>query len=628
MKASGQTAKASRTNNAKVTATAPIVFSQDWLLFALRWGIIVVLSLAIYLVRRDDPQIQRALLVGAGAAALMNILFVALISFPATKPAAPYVVIAGDWVMTWVYVNAADGNLMLAIGIVSVIIVAGILRLGALWGALQGGGTLVLMLMALSASTGQSIGAIISANNAQMLLLLGMVAFAAAWSYFYAQQNAQQRQALEAAETSRNRQASEMQNRTRAIYDMSSMLSGTLNYQKILDAMLDVGRMSLRSEVANMRITSMVLLYQAGASTLRVATSRGLRHTDEHRTTEGKEGIIGKTLHDCMPTVGKDALKDPELQAYVAFADCKSLLCIPLRAGYDNYGVLVYGCNAADAFTEENTELLTAISTQATIALQNAVLYGNLLKEKERIVEVEEEARKKLARDLHDGPTQTISAIAMRMSYVYRLMEREPEKVPAELRKVEDLARNTTKEIRHLLFGLRPLVLESSGLAAALDQLALKMKETYSQNVAVRVGRDIELHLSPQQQGTAFYLVEEAVNNARKHAEAQLISVNVWRKEDYIYIQISDNGVGFDLGAVDANYDKRGSFGMVNMRERTELLGGQLRIDSAEGKGTTITITVPLKEKNQRAAELQAARNNGDTKLSVTTIDPSERRRS
>jgi signal transduction histidine kinase len=76
---------------------------------------------------------------------------------------------------------------------------------------------------------------------------------------------------------------------------------------------------------------------------------------------------------------------------------------------------------------------------------------------------VEEDARKKLARDLHDGPTQTISAIAMRMSYVYRLLERDPEQVPAELKKVEELARNTTKEIRNLLFGLRPLVLESQG---------------------------------------------------------------------------------------------------------------------------------------------------------------------
>src|SRR5690606_19457388 len=121
---------------------------------------------------------------------------------------------------------------------------------------------------------------------------------------------------------------------------------------------------------------------------------------------------------------------------------------------YDNFGVLVYGSENPDAFTQDDTDLLMAIGTQTTIALHNAVLYRNLVEEKERIVEVEEDARKKLARDLHDGPTQNVSAIAMRMSYISRLLERDPGEVPGELKKVEDLARKTTKEIRDMLFTL------------------------------------------------------------------------------------------------------------------------------------------------------------------------------
>jgi signal transduction histidine kinase len=240
-------------------------------------------------------------------------------------------------------------------------------------------------------------------------------------------------------------------------------------------------------------------------------------------------------------------------------------------------------------------DLLAAIGTQVTIAMQNAVLYRNLVQEKERIVDVEEDARKKLARDLHDGPTQNVSAIAMRMSYIYRLLERKPEDVPAELKKVEELARKTTKEIRNMLFTLRPLVLESQGLTAALDQLSEKMQETHNQAVAINVGSDVERVLDSHQQGVIFYIVEEAVGNARKHAEAELISVNVHRQEDFVVVQIADNGVGFDTGAVDANYDQRGSLGMVNMRERAALLDASLRIESAEGKGTSITILVPIK---------------------------------
>jgi len=91
------------------------------------------------------------------------------------------------------------------------------------------------------------------------------------------------------------------------------------------------------------------------------------------------------------------------------------------------------------------------------------------------MIEVQEEARKKLARDLHDGPTQSVSAIAMRLNLIRMMLTRAPEKVEDELIRAEDLARRTTKEIRHMLFTLRPLVLESQGLHAALEAMAEKM---------------------------------------------------------------------------------------------------------------------------------------------------------
>src|SRR5512140_3158149 len=117
--------------------------------------------------------------------------------------------------------------------------------------------------------------------------------------------------------------------------------------------------------------------------------------------------------------------------------------------------------------------------------MQNARLYSDLEQEKERMLEIQEDARKKLARDLHDGPTQSVAAIAMRVNFARRLMERDAKAAAEELFKIEDLARHTTKEIRHMLFTLRPLILESSGLTAALEAMAEKMHETYSQNVLI-----------------------------------------------------------------------------------------------------------------------------------------------
>lgn len=120
------------------------------------------------------------------------------------------------------------------------------------------------------------------------------------------------------------------------------------------------------------------------------------------------------------------------------------------------------------------------------------------------------------------------------------------------------------------------------------------MKETHDLNVLVESQTDIDSLIESHAQGVLFYIVEEAVNNARKHAKAEHIWVRLYRQEDYAVIEVQDDGAGFDLSAVDSNYEKRGSLGMVNMRERAELAEGTLKIDSTIGKGTRISILVPV----------------------------------
>jgi len=213
------------------------------------------------------------------------------------------------------------------------------------------------------------------------------------------------------------------------------------------------------------------------------------------------------------------------------------------------------------------------------------------------MVEVQEETRKKLARDLHDGPTQSVAAIAMRINLIRRMMAKNPKEALDELQKIEDLALRTTKEIRHMLFTLRPLILESQGLNAALEAMAEKMRETFTQNVVINVDESVLENMEMGKQGVIFYIIEEAVNNARKHASAAHIWVRLRPFETEIaLLEIEDDGVGFDVADVHKSYDKRGSLGMVNLRERTELVTGLLNIDSAPGKGTRIQVYIPLSE--------------------------------
>jgi len=385
--------------------------------------------------------------------------------------------------------------------------------------------------------------------------------------------------------------------RTRAIYEMAVQLSTTLDYEKILSAALKAtDGVGLNEQVRALgRVVSAALLFRAEDNQLQVITGRGLTLRDQTLALPGTSGIIEQALKNARPIFGKRATKDPELQYLAGFQGTRSLVCIPLRAGFETYGVLLYGSELPDAFSEDQVDLLMAIGIQATVALQNAALYNSLMDERNRIIQIEKQARDSLARDLHDGPTQDVAVIAMKMGIIARMLERAPEEVPNELKKVEDLARKTTKVIRHMLFILRPQVLENQGLLVALEDMAKKIEDTYGQAMAVRVSWDAERALDPDQKNVIFQIVQEAVNNARKHAQAELVQVTVEQREDYVITEIADNGVGFEVDSVTANYDQRGSFGMLNLRERTELIGGSFQIRSAVGKGTTITCHVPIR---------------------------------
>ncbi|MBI2758602.1 MAG: GAF domain-containing sensor histidine kinase [Chloroflexi bacterium] len=386
--------------------------------------------------------------------------------------------------------------------------------------------------------------------------------------------------------------------RLRAIYELTSALTATLSYKRVLDSALDLGYTALNpdSDAAdNDPLVSAILLFRGGQ--LRVGSARRFTSADSRVTFQGNEGILKKVFDEGEPAFSKDIGYDPELGRVIAFRNCTSGYCFPLRSGFNVYGAMVFAHPDPNYFSSDRRDLLDIIGRQAVVAIQNARLYQDLVEEKERMVEVHEEARKKLARDLHDGPTQSVAAMAMRINIARRMMEKDSKGAVEELSKIEELAHRTTKEIRHMLFTLRPLILESQGLSAALKAMADKMRETYTQNVIVNVDDNLAGQMEMGKQGVVFYIIEEAVNNARKHANAP----NIWVRlrpfqQGMALLEIEDDGVGFDVDAVNKAYDKRSSLGMVNLRERTELVNGLLNLKSTIGKGTNISVYIPLTE--------------------------------
>jgi len=388
--------------------------------------------------------------------------------------------------------------------------------------------------------------------------------------------------------------------RLRAIYELTSTLSSTLSYKRVLESALDMSATALNPDPGQQMsdpLVGAVMLFNGGK--LRVGSARRLTSADMRVTFDGAEGVLKKALEDGEPVLFKDIGYDPELGRVIALRNCTSGYCFPLRSGFNVYGVLLFAHPDPTYFNPDRCALLEIIGRQSVIAIQNARLYQDLVEEKERMIEVHEEARKKLARDLHDGPTQSVAAIAMRLNITKRMLTKDVNAASEEIVKLEDLAHRTTKEIRHMLFTLRPLILESQGLAPALQAMADKMLETFSQKVTISVDERVASQLEMGKQGVIFYIIEEAVNNARKHAAAETIAVRLTQMDIGIaLLEIADNGVGFDVKAVTQSYDNRASssLGMVNLRERAELVNGLLQIDSAVGQGTKVQVYIPLTE--------------------------------
>ncbi|MEZ4594702.1 MAG: histidine kinase [Chloroflexota bacterium] len=389
-------------------------------------------------------------------------------------------------------------------------------------------------------------------------------------------------------------------NRAKSLQSMASVMRATLSFERVVEEALDVCSLAIEEMgVPRQSLVGAVFLFN-GEDLIPVATRR-FTAVDFDKQLQGKRGIVGAALTQAEPVTTDHPRQDPELRQFVAFQNCLTAACIPLRAGFQIFGAIVIGSDTALKFDKEHFELFNGVADQAVIALQNAQLYQRLEAEKQRIIEADEEARKELARDLHDGPTQTIAAIAMRINFIRSLLARDPEQALGELEKVEELAKQTSKEIRGMLFTLRPLVLETQGLGAAIETVIARIKETDGLNIRLIGGEQGEL-LNEQAQSVVFSIVEEALGNARKYSRASKIQVRFWQEDNLFVALVQDNGVGFDVQAVNQDYSSRGSLGMVNMRERADRIDGSLRLDSSPGHGTSVTLVVPLDKHGSHVA--------------------------
>jgi signal transduction histidine kinase len=385
--------------------------------------------------------------------------------------------------------------------------------------------------------------------------------------------------------------------------DIARTLSSTLQFKKVLTRTTEGVNKLFKVEVGFLFLIDAL----TGDLMFQRALGEKAKEIKPFRIPRGKD-VAGRVALTSKPLLLREADLNKhrlnELEQLLNLS-IRTLLCVPLISHEQVIGVLEVINNQEGDFTQNHLELLSSIASYAAIAIENARLHQNVLDKRDRVIEAEEEARKDLARDLHDGPTQLISSVMMRLDFCKMLVEREPAKLPHEIATTQKLAEQAIHEIRTLLFEMRPLILETQGLGEALKifmerrqnevegktRLTLDIKSSNANGDVTRQDTKVEAAI--------FAIVQEAVNNALKHAEAQNIAVQVKETATAIYVIVKDDGMGFDMDQVMSNYRERESWGMANIRERTQLLGAELTMKSTPGEGTHITIYVP-KAKEER----------------------------
>lgn len=263
-----------------------------------------------------------------------------------------------------------------------------------------------------------------------------------------------------------------------------------------------------------------------------------------------------------------------------------TIVCVPIRLNPEVYGAFLLLYTSEAILSAEEMETITALSDQAALAIENARLY----QQAEQLAVMEE--RERLARDMHDSVMQSIysltlfsaaGGIQLRNGNILRTQE--------YLDQLVETAQQALKEMRLLLYELRPVVLEQEGLIGALRRRLDAVEKRAEVNAFLDVPEVLVVPLCAEE--GLYRIAQEALNNSLKHSGADKVRVRIVREDNTIAMQISDNGKGFSL--LNAQ-EFSGGMGLENMRERMQKLQGEIEIDSEPNQGTTITVRIGIEE--------------------------------
>lgn len=209
-----------------------------------------------------------------------------------------------------------------------------------------------------------------------------------------------------------------------------------------------------------------------------------------------------------------------------------------------------------------------------------------------KVIKSQERERKKIAREIHDGPAQSMANIVLKAELCEKMIDIDTQRAKGELRELKSVVRGCLTEVRQIIYDLRPMSLDDLGLIPTVEKFTKRFSSETGIDVKLRVFGDKE-DITSVVKLSVYRVIQESLYNVNKHANAKNVCVSIEFINGNLVVSIEDDGVGFNAQKVSDFDNINSGFGILGMKERVELLEGTLKVDSTLQKGTTVKISVP-----------------------------------
>jgi len=383
-----------------------------------------------------------------------------------------------------------------------------------------------------------------------------------------------------------------------------SRVSAAISGLQDLDVILRIGLDNVLN-IMNGTVGGIMLLDEL-SQTLAYRVYHGLsdKYAEEMRL-KLDEGIAGKVAQSGRAVLLEDISSESNAARIdlISSEGLRAFISVPLRAKDNVLGVMNVASHVSHHFTKEDMYLLHSIGDQLGIAIEQAILNERLRKARERLRKLarqnlvaEEEERRRIARELHDETSQSLSGIALQLEALIEMSANsgnQDAQFIAGLKKVQALTVQVHKEVSRVISNLHPAVLDTLGLVAAVRQHAKNRLQPLNINVTVEV-KGAEMRFPPDVEAALFRVVQGTIGNIAEHSKAKNASIVLVYQPDEFSLSISDDGQGFDVSKItDVEESGRGR-GLFSMRERIGFLGGTSGIESKIGAGATVWAKIPI----------------------------------